>query len=310
MNIMRPRHTIAALALALAGTVAAMPGAAGADPVVTATTGGVSVIGTTGSLGQMVDVQATGCNNSADGGSAYFGEFVGMTSVLDPAAVFQPYETQTDAAGTMDWNVQIPLGNDLGTFYAHWYCADGPVTDPTDPSIRWVSPVVTMTITDGSGTQALRASSVTAKSGAKTTVKAKAKANSVALAGRSAVTSTRGVSITMDPDSLPAIDRIGIFGAQAAALKAKVDRAFGSAADVKKVFKVLNPKADNGQLSHLVNTLYAKTAFDVLGGKNPNAKDLADPVALLDGGGIKVQAIENIALTIHNAAWWNAHTAI
>ena len=37
------------------------------------------------------------------------GEFVGQTADLDPQALMQPYETQTDDTGTMDWSAQIPL---------------------------------------------------------------------------------------------------------------------------------------------------------------------------------------------------------
>jgi hypothetical protein len=314
MNMMRPRKTIAALALTLAGTVAAMPAVAGADPTISATTGGVSVIDTTGTVGQIIDMSITGCTTST-GTAGYIGEFVGYSPSLAPGDVTHPVEAMTDETGSLSGQIQIPLDNGSGTFYAHWYCSDSSAATPDDASIRWISPTVTMTIQAGGQSQAMATRSLaqktTSKSTTKSTTKSTKKSTKQSVTAKAPTTaSSSPVTITVDPDSLPALDKIGIFGPQAAALKARVDRAFGPVSNIVKVYKFLKPKASADEISHLVNSLYVNTAFDVVGKNNPSAKQVAAQVAALDGGGLKVQAIEAIALTAHDAAWWNKHTAV
>jgi hypothetical protein len=280
------RTTVLATSLVLAGSIL-LPTAAAADPWVSATSNGVDVDGTTGSPGLPIRIEGTGCDNA--GGTAVMGLFVSPAG--DPWArpigeELIQIEHPVDAQGAFTWDLVIEDENDTGTFTNRWYCATEPVTAMRDAAVTWVSPPASMTIEDG-GPIAGGAGAAVRMVAAKATAPAAAPT----------------VRITMDPESLPAVDEVGIQGPVAARLKDRVD-----------------DRAElNGALSRLVNWLfgrkpvaakptseeYVAAAFQTVAGRAPSSRAMALYVERLEAGELKVQVVEDIALTQASASWWN-----
>lgn len=269
--------------LALAGALA-IPSIAGAQASFTVKLDGAPVVsGQTGERGQSVDIGAAGCIDPNTQLPGYIGEFVSLDG--DPALgydTFQFGETLTDSAGNFDINVVIPMDGDLGTFYARWYCASTPVTDIFAEEMLWVEPLMTMEIQSAAGgTPAGRSTNGT----------------------KGYTPSAASLTITVDPNSLPAVDRMGIPGAQAAKLKGKVDVAAGNLVKVNDFINwLLRRPVQTARPS--TNAEYVTAAFATLTKKVPTAKVMKPYVQRLDAGQIRVQVVEDIALTAHDAAWW------
>ena len=96
--------------------------------------------------------------------------------------------------------------------------------------------------------------------------------------------------MSVDPNALPSIDRIGIFGPQAAALKARVDAVYAKL-----------PAAPGISPSRR----YVDAIVRVIGG-HWNEKNTQPYVTRLANGGLRVEVIEDMALQVHPAAYWNA----
>jgi len=60
-----------------------------------------------------------------------------------------------------------------------------------------------------------------------------------------------------------------------------------------------------GNRKKVTNARYVANAFDELTGDNGTPKQVRAMVARLDAGALKVQVVEDIALTEHGASWWN-----
>lgn len=352
---MNRKHTIAAATLA-AGGILLTSTAAGADPVMNVTSNG-GPITSEGQVGQPISMVGSGCM-SDQGGPTYMGEYV--SEVGDPLAESGavPYlELTADSAGDVQLDASLPLESAGRTYFARWYCSTESAPAPEDEGVLWVSPLYTMTVAG------------TAKS---------------AQAGNA-------VDISVDPESLPAKDIMGIHGDTAAALKARVDaraEAIGSAQRLYTAF--LGRVADHDGLAYwtgeiergvpmstlarrfagtpefrngrgrmgdsaFVDALYksvlgrtpdaagreywadrlesgsisrtsmvtffahsrenvARTAshsyvvaaYQVLGTSTPTADEVADQVAKLDDGQVKVAVVEDIALSIDGAEAWMA----
>lgn len=197
------------LAATLMATTITLAGAAPAmaDPVVTTSMGYVP---TAGARGDVFDVMASGCLNL--GGDAYFGGYIINTERPEPV-----FAADLTTDGT--WKAHIDLtGAPLETLTTYAYCAKGPVSSPTDDNMLWVSAPYTFTVSDQMDSRmSFRA-------------------------GRTAQIDEQ--ALTVDPEALPTVDRMGIGGDAAAALKAKVD------AHVSTV----------GQISRLYRTFFGRSA--------------------------------------------------
>lgn len=286
------RARIGAAALVI-GSILAAPAVAMADPWVSATTNGTSLGegGHTGTLGEIVTIAGSGCTNPEPGQPAYMGQFVGLSDPLtDPGA--WKIEFETDASGGFEW--ETPMVADATTYYGRWYCSTTPI-DSLDQADLWVSPVAWMTFSEATTPVAARQGMAVG-----------AKASKVQLASVRTVAAEPGGSsfeLVVDPDALPVVDRMGIVGPKAAQLKDTVDRTAAASNKVAKFFAFLSGRKVKD--TSVSNADYVKTSFVLLTGKNPSAKAMEPFVARLDAGGLKVQVVEDIALTAHNAAWWN-----
>jgi hypothetical protein len=282
------RARIGAAAL-LIGAILAAPAAAMADPWVSAVSNGTEMGegGNTGVLGDVITISGTGCVNPEPGQPAYMGEFVAQSDPLNNPEAFK-IEFETDASGAFEW--ETPMVAEAMTYYARWYCSTTPI-DSLDQADLWVSPLSWMTFEEPTTPVAAR----------------QAMTSKVQLASfrTAAVTPNTGPSVELvtDPDGLPAMDQMGIVGPKAAQLKSTVDWTANTSNKLANFFARLSGKRvkDDG----VSNADYVKTSFVLLTGKSPSAKAMAPYVARLDNGGLKVQVVEDIALTAHNAAWWN-----
>jgi hypothetical protein len=305
-------RTIArAAAITLAGLAVLGPAAAAsADPSVSIKVDGQPyVTGGSGSLGQALHADGAACANPTPGEPAYMGEFAlpGGDPWTDPG--WHVVEGQTDEAGNFTWDITIELDS-VGQFGARWYCATAPIESLSDPAVLWVGPLMTMTITDGSaGAQGVKAPTVQMKrttaaiaDDAQTqSLRKVAVRGSQILSGAGFTASgPEGVTVTVDPDSMPAIDRVNIPGDVTAELKARVDARSQQGSEYR------NNKASNDTdgYSHRENAAYVAYAFRALTGRNVGAAVSAPFVDRLDAGEIRSAVVEDIALTAHGVGYW------
>lgn len=293
----RPRIAIAGLLLA--GTTLLAPLTASADPTFGITSGGTSVIGTVGSTGQPLEVSGAGCLTNG-GQPGYMGLFISTAGdpLTNPNS--HVFELAADNQGSVDWNATIDQSAAGLTYSARMYCSVAPdstldADSVSDPNLLWVSPVGSMQIAANGNPNAMRASKATTTVTKKATKKAAKKATKKTKHGATKVTAavtSSGVTFTTDKDALPAVDRIGVYGRQAAALKVQCDI---HAADPS-----LSAKA-------LTNAHYVTACFQVIAKKQPATSVMAPYVDELNAGVTRVQVVEQIALTKQAAAWWNAN---
>ncbi len=276
-------HKLAKLAsLALVGGLLS-PLVAGADPIVSVTSGGSPVTEiSTGELGQPIAISIVGCIDPLTELPGYVGLFTGRE---DPVVVtgWQVAEAPANESGGIEADLSIPLDNGTGSFFSRFYCSSAPVTDVDSPEMLWVAPLMTMDI------QSAQARRV--------------RVSKDGIVNSGATTGSSDLQVTVDPNSLPAVDRMGIPGAQAAKLKVRVDSASSALVKVNLFIDWLfrrNPPATRAS----TNTEYVTAAFATLTGKVPAARVMAPYVARLDAGQVRVQIVEEIALTAHSASWW------
>jgi hypothetical protein len=281
--------------LTLTGAAALAPiSAASADPIVNFERDGAPVSsGATGSLGQVISISADGCTTPAEGDTTYMGQFVALDDdPLTSPSAFKAYEVETPD-GNLTWDATIPMENDLGTFTVRWFCAPNPVESLQDPSILWTSPPTSMTIVAPEGDR--MATSATAKvsgtlASGRITMSTAKQAPSSDMGGST-------LQITTDVDALPAVDKMDIPGAISARLKKQVDAKFKRPAATRF-------QRTQGRAAKFSNKAYVAEAFKVTTGRIPSAKTMKPYVAALDAGAYKVQVVEQIALTAHDARWW------
>ncbi|MCU1372422.1 MAG: hypothetical protein JWO77_3616 [Ilumatobacteraceae bacterium] len=308
------------IALALMGITVLAPGIASADPSVSVAINGTPFTdGSSGVNGQPIRVVGQGCTNPA--GEAYMGLFLGST---DPALSqsYHPFETvAVDGGFTLDDTINLDL---IGTTYVRFYCSTSPVTAIDDASMLWVSPMSSIVIEQQSGLQAMKARSVS--------VNASSLLNA-------ATDGDRQLAIATDPDALPYVDRVGITGENAAALKAKVDARVEKPSATQRLSSAVHggtsasrhgniwsrlssakaarsnssrgpvsPARPAAPMTHGEAVRYVTAAFQVVGGRTPSSATVQTYAARLEAGAYRVQVVEDIALTSHNAAWWNKHS--
>jgi len=189
------KHRFAKLAtLAMAGAMFAAPLAAHADPIATMT----GTVGSSTTVGDTINVDGSQC--VVDGQQTYVGLFYGV----DGTTWYKgPFEEQT-VAGTWHWTFPLDPATETGTVQSIVYCSTAPVSSLDDPAVQWASPVYHMTIESSPRS-----------------VHGKARA------GAKAATAAMP-TMTLDINALPRVDKMGLPGAQAAALKTKVDARFAN----------------------------------------------------------------------------------
>ncbi|MEZ5178760.1 MAG: hypothetical protein R2746_10905 [Acidimicrobiales bacterium] len=286
------RFTALATSLVAAGSIL-LPTAASASPWVTATSNGNPVDGTTGQPGTPILIEGTGCDNT--GGTAVMGLFVSPNGDPWNAPVEEELiqiEKPVDETGAFTWEVTIAPENDNGVFTNRWYCATEPVAALRDAAVTWVSPPASITI-EGAGSSL--------DPGAEAPKRVVAKRMAVAKAAAPAPAPS--VRIVMDPDALPAVDKIDILGPQAADLKAKVDKRAKIDNGIDRLFAWLLGR----DAPQVTSADYVDAAFGVVGGRKPSAQVVKTYADRLDAGELKVQVVEDIALTQKPASFWNKH---
>ena len=192
-------------------------------------------------------IKIAGSGCTLAGKQAVMGEF--FTSEPDPLTATDPwqFEFPVNASGAFNWDVNVPADHPAQTFQARWYCASSPVSSIDSPEIQWLSPLLAFEIGDDSPTTQ---------------------------------------NNLVDPNALPAVDKMSIVGAKAAALKKRTDER----------------AARNGSSS---NEEFVRSAFLELTGRGASSKTRQPFVDRLNNGELRVQVAEDIALTERDAGSWN-----
>lgn len=242
-------HLTRAAAIGILGAALLAPSIASADPIISATSGGQPILsdGATGHIGDAITLTGTGCTIAGRPADAYMGLFTAQEGDPWVDAAWQPYQSQVDVSGGFSWDITIPEDNGRGTFGSRFYCSDGPVTDVHSETMLWVSPLVVMDIEDAP----VANRTLAAKAGAMRTA--------------AADTGDGSVSMTVDPDALPVVDRIGIPGPIAANLKMDVDEDKARIAQVQRMFRVFFGRSTDEDglsywLRHIGTDMTVKTA--------------------------------------------------
>lgn len=188
--------------------------------------------GQSAKLGTSIPVFGAAC--TAAGG--FWGQFVGVArdplTETDASLVFQPLSVATRADGAMVWNPTIPAGHPTGAFYVRYYCASAQITSITDNRITYLFPLVTFSITLTSSNGSARAIWPEMQAGppavgalrlpfcvACAPVVSGAEVRPAAVVDPSSPV----VRASVDPNALPAVDRVGLAGLRSAQLKARTD---------------------------------------------------------------------------------------
>lgn len=203
----------------------------------------VSLATTAGVIGATFDITMASCTS---GTAPEFGLWVSQTG--DPQTVsdeFRPWRAAVSSWGSAIYQPTIPADNSTGSFSVRYYCADGTPTDAGDAKIKWSSSLYTFSVSAASTAGALAAAPAPGSAG---------------VAGAAASVGTWSV----DPDSLPAVDNIGIPGAQAAALKARVDAIAGPSGQVTRLATAaLGRQADRAFMDKWVPVVATKGTYSL-----------------------------------------------
>lgn len=254
--------------------------------------------GASGGYGQPVHYNFTGC--LIDGVPGYFGQFIHWTA--GPERPDEHGESLADSTGNFSFDAEIPFTTEAMALDADFYCASAPVTSPDDPAIQWMSPTVAFTIDAapaGAQPQAARASIAT---GAATPARVLG-AEGAPLAVRALAAPANGpsVTVTVDQDALPQVDRMGIVGPKMAALKDRVDDRVAATNAVENfVRRLLRMRAVEP-----TNRDFVEASFQETHGRMPSTAVMRSYIARLDDGDLKVTVLEDIALRARPASHWN-----
>jgi len=211
------------------------------NPVIAPT---VSLSTTAGIIGDTFDISVVSCPT---GSTAEIGLYVSPTT--DPAYAldsFRPWRTSVSSWGSAIYQPSIPSDNTLGTFRVRYYCASGNPSWYYDSKISWTSSLYTFTISANAVAPALLAAG-----------------SAGAPVSPAALSSTVG-TWSVDPDSLPGTDNLGIPGTQAAALKSRVDAIAGPSGQVTRLATAaLGRQADRAFMDKWVPVVAANGTYSL-----------------------------------------------
>ncbi|MFN8018615.1 MAG: hypothetical protein U0P45_10875 [Acidimicrobiales bacterium] len=297
------RFTAITTAAIAAGTLLFAP-AAHADPTFSITANGTTVgDGIVLGTGTTITHPATGCLDG-QGNPGYVGEF--LTWLDAPDAPTSQSELPTEADGSFRLEITMEDLQQPMHLNVAFYCSSAPITSPSDAAILYLTPTYDVTVDPTqSGSHMARSTAVATSPAPKAqrhgffaTMGRQAPAR--AAAGSSTIDVG---TMTVDPDALPPVDRLGITREPAAALKAKVDARYRIQQRVDGlVRKVLGRPAATAAEQ---DRAYVDAAFDVVGGRPPAKATVDAFAARLDAGALRVSVVEDIALTKAPASHWN-----
>jgi alpha-tubulin suppressor-like RCC1 family protein len=201
---------------------------------------------------------------SCPASSHYLGGFMSQGSSFDPDNAVQFFETQTPADGSFEAH-GVPTEDQVGTASSRLYIASAPVSSWDDPAVLWAQDYTReVTVGAGAGPGLL--------------------AKAAAFMATSEDEKPR-LTVRLDPDSYPVIDRIGVMGPAARRLKEAVDATFS-----------LSRSLDE-PIEHGFDEAYVRAAYSTLANRGPTAAELARFSAQLDhGNATRVAVVEDIAL--------------
>ena len=219
----------------LAGSIVVGLGApAFSDPVTSTSLG---YIPTSGQIGESFDVMIDGCTNG--GNPVYMGGYMTTTGSTDAPVLV------SDLSTTGSWTRHVQLDSVPGLdVEVHAFCASAPVTSIDDPNVLWISAPLHFTVVDTPNVM---------------------RANATA---SPAVISAATSPLSVDPDALPLVDRMGIPGAQAAALKVQVDSNVTTVGQVSRLFQTFFGRpASTSDLQYWVSRLDKHTSVTTIANK-------------------------------------------
>ncbi|MEZ5180460.1 MAG: hypothetical protein R2702_01045 [Acidimicrobiales bacterium] len=208
---MNKKHLAAAITAITMGTVGAWPVVASADPVISVPSETEITIGSESWIG------GSGCEVA--GVQTYGGTYFRIPTAPGFESWTKGMEVEA-SGGEFGWLGQTADFPSVDMEFA-FFCSQAPLADQLDledPNLLWLSAPYTRRFVSGPAAQGARqARTVTAPS------------SSVAI---TTSTGPGDPGFVVDPDALPQVDRMGLAGPAAAALKAKVD---GKAQQVAEV---------------------------------------------------------------------------
>jgi hypothetical protein len=302
-----------ALGLALLGSTVFGAAAASADPNLSVTADSTSIDpGHQLDGGQEIVYKVTGCTTEG-GAPGYVGVYLSNSGDPSTDAGADHAEAPADETGGVTWVAGVVNASEgvPATVYIRWYCSSVPAAGWTDPSILYAGPLMTFTMggnaVAGRSAQTsapqlqLRVAKTSAKSvsrsGSRPVSKSGSKSGSKSAAPT--VTTTTTAHGTVDPDALPAVDKLNIVGSRAASLKARTDLVEWFTAP-RRLGRNTAPRTTAEDVH------YVRSAFIALSGRTPSAKVAAGYAAQLSSGQTRVKVVEDIALSINpNPRFWN-----
>lgn len=296
------RLPIIATVLTLSGGLLLAP-AASADPSFTVEASRSNVNEGWIDMGAVVSLTMSDCL-TLDGQPGYVGQF--LTMVGPDGTVQSQFETITDETGTFVYETEITELAHPMAFEASYYCSSAPITDPADAAILWLSPPYQVTIDPSTphAPAARQAKSSTSALSSKGAASVRLATKASTSRGATNVVQGDGPSVTMnvDPDALPVIDKIDITGPHAAKLKERVDANADAGKALERLVNFLLRRPTAPRVS---NTDYVAAATRVLGSKGLSKAEVRGFVQRLDEGELRVRIVEDIALSQKPAAHWN-----
>jgi hypothetical protein len=201
--------------------------------------------------GATVDFFMSGCAGASVWGGfvSFIGDPGAAGGQVDTFKIFMGSQGAVAADGSMSFTETVDLGGQGSKAYSRWFCAAAEPTSYNDPTL-WKSPMYEFTQLSDVPSMQMASLSAAAAGGP-------------------------DISLSVDPDSLPAEDRLGIVGPVASKLKDRVDALVVSCALPSRVYQAFlgrpgdhaglakwtTVNASGGSLGPLADTLAKSTEF-------------------------------------------------
>lgn len=256
----RTRHFLAASAAATVAATGVGAGIASADPVMDIPDGEMIMVG------QADEINGYACVDEVGLQSTYAGQFVSPDA---GATLYKTLETPTEPDGSWTWML-MPNGEaPMGDYEIYFYCSTAPVTslDPSNPSanpdILWVSGMYERTLMEADA--------------------------------RAASSGGSGPMVTIDPDALPRVDRMGIHGEEAAALKADVDAAVDDVAALDRLYGAFFGRhGDHAGMAHWLGQLERGASINQIANSFAKSTEFRTKYGSLSDSAFVDQAYRNV----------------